>query len=175
VDDEVERLERLHAQDPGDLAVAARLKAALLRAGRREEVVTRYRLGFVCPQRWDEMQRKSRTVRHCGECKRDVHLASTYEEFDRLGAQGHCAAVSPHALPRVLDGLVDAPGRGLAKSAAEPCLLEGAQESMVMGVVMPYREGEVIRSAPAAPPPVVVPPPRGLLARVKGWLGGGRG
>jgi hypothetical protein len=148
VDDEIERLERAHRQDPSP-ENATRLKAALLRAGRRDELRGRYKLGFACDQAWDRMRGTSRMgVKVCDACRREVHLATTYRDFDRLAAAGHCVAVLPHQLPKVLDGLIDAPGRGLSRGPGGTCLLEGSAPLPPMplaGVPMPVR--------PPPPPP----------------------
>lgn len=146
MDDEVERLERAYRQDPS-AEHGERLKAALLRAGRREELRERYRLGFACDVRWTDMAPMNRdgAVRRCGTCRRDVHLARTHADFDRLAAAGHCVAVVPRELPRVLDHLIDTPGRGLEKGERGPCLVEG-QEPMLPGPMplagMPMRRVE---------------------------------
>ena len=164
MDDEVERLERLHAQDPNDVTVAARLKAALLRSGRRDEVALRYRLAFACPQDWDAMPELSPGVRRCGSCRRDVHFALSYADFERLAAKGHCLALRPERLPMVIEGLIDAPGRGLVRTPSDPCLVEGKSPGAREGP-RPMLMGRVasrdMPSAPVygAPPPRRTPPP----------------
>jgi hypothetical protein len=167
VDDELRELERAQAADPADPTAAERLKAALLRAGRRDEVQRRYKLGFVCEARWDEMPRRPGArgdVRHCLTCRRDVHLARSYADFDRLAAQGHCVTAYPHELPRVLDGLVDASGRSFTRGEG-PCLVEGPEEPPAEPFPRP------LGGAPARidPPPER---PAGLVAWIKGLLGG---
>lgn len=149
MDDELERLERAHRQDPS-AENAAKLKAALLRAGRRDELRTRYQLGFACDQAWDRMVGTHRLgVKVCTACQREVHLARSYADFDRLAAAGHCVAVLPKELPRVLDHLIDAPGRPLSRGPGGTCLLEGSPPPLPMplaGMPMPVR--------PPPPPPV---------------------
>jgi hypothetical protein len=167
MDDDLERLERLHQQDPGDAAVAASLKAALLRAGRKDDLRQRYRLGFVCKKRWDEMTVRpggTGLVRHCGDCKRDVHLATTYRDFDALAAQGHCVAVLPDALPKTIDHLIDAPERGLAKAPGDPCLVEGQAVPPPPRFPMPLA-GAPMPIRPPPPPDVKKP---GFLRRLFG-------
>ena len=52
------------------------------------------RFRFKCPQVWDRLQPTDvEGVRHCPECRRDVHLASTEEDFRRHSNEGHCIAV----------------------------------------------------------------------------------
>lgn len=163
MDDAVERLERLHAQDPNDGEVAARLKAALVRAGRREEVARRYRFAFQCAQDWDQMQERSPGVRYCEGCKRDVHFALSYADFERLAAKGHCLALRPERLPMVIDGLIDAPERGLVRKPGDPCLVEGTgHRPLRPGPVTQLAVGRVLRfDAPVMPRSVYgAPPPR---------------
>lgn len=159
MDDEVERLERALRQAPEDGGLAARLKAALLRAGRRDELTRRYRLGFVCDVRWGDMApTPDAAVRRCDVCRRAVHAADTYADFDRLAAAGHCVAVEPRALPGVLDGLVDDPARPPARSPGDPCLVER------VSTISPVQDPSMQRTAGS---PVRVPVPgRGLLARL---------
>jgi hypothetical protein len=138
VDDELQQLERAHQQDPADIGLARRLKALLLRSGKREEVQLRYKLGFVCKVSWDSMgHTPDPQVRHCATCKKDVHTATTYAEFEAHAAKGHCVSVEPKRLPLVLDGLIDAPELGLTRAPKDPCLVEGAP----------------IRPSPIGPPP----------------------
>lgn len=182
VDDEVERLERAVRQDPGDVETALRLKAALLRAGRREELRTRYRLGFVCDQRWNDMTPEAPGARRCAGCDRQVHLTGSAGDFDRLAAAGHCVAVYPHVLPQVLEHLIDAPDRGLARGEG-PCLLEGDLPPLPLaGAPRPIDPGPVMGSVvpmPPLPPPspgpplVPAPPADGPLKRLRRLLGGG--
>lgn len=152
MDDEIQALERALERDPDDREAALRLKAALLRAGRRDELTQRFRLGFVCDVAWEDMRqtRPDGLVRHCERCARDVHAADSYADFDRLAAAGHCVAVIAPVLPRVLEGLVDAPGRAPLKTASDPCLVERRR---------PIAAPRPMRLAGAPMP--VRPPPRG--------------
>lgn len=180
MDDELQHLERAHQQDPADLGVARRLKALLLRSGRREDVRLRYELGFVCQVGWDSMARTADPqVRHCGTCRRDVHTATSYAEFEAHAAHGRCVSVEPRRLPLVLDGLIDAPELGLARAAKDPCLVEG--DPVPVGPPpIPLRLGGMPMATPArgrtpVPPPVQVEPPpeeKGLLRRFLGLFGG---
>ncbi len=170
MDEDVEELERALRQDPGDREAAARLKAALLRAGRRDELAARYRLGFVCDVRWDDMRQLNPggRARRCDRCSRDVHAADSYAEFDRLAAAGHCVAVSPVALPVVVEGLVDAPGGGPVRGPQDPCLVERPPEPAfappppmrLAGAPMPiFMPPPLPPSAGPPPPPAGTPPP----------------
>lgn len=179
MDDEVERLERALRKDPSDAEAAARLKAALLRAGRRDELALRYRLGVVCDVRWEAMTPTPvPEVRRCDRCRRDVHAADSYGDFDRLAAAGHCVAVLPHELPRVLDGLIDAPGGGPVRGPTEPCLVERPLEApfvmprRLAGAPLPMHR--LPRRDPTPPPPGPAPDVAsrpGLLQRLKDLFG----
>ena len=48
------------------------------------------------------MPESSPGVRHCASCRREVHFALSYADFDRLAAKGHCLAVRPQRLPLVI-------------------------------------------------------------------------
>lgn len=171
MDDDLEQLERAHAQDPGNAETAARLKAALLRAGRRDEVRQRYELAFVCKQRWSDMRGTSDpTVRVCFECARPVHLARTYEDVDRLGAAGQCAAVDAAALPRVLDGLIDTPAHSFVRAKADPCVLPDRAPGEPSVAPQPTRQvlpAGGLRVVPRERLPRTPPPPPKLPPKPK--------
>ena len=49
---------------------------------------------FKCPKLWDRLQPTAvEGVRHCPECRRDVHLALTEETFRQHSDEGRCIAV----------------------------------------------------------------------------------
>jgi hypothetical protein len=187
VDDELQQLERAHQQDPADIGLARRLKALLLRSGKREEVQLRYKLGFVCKVSWDSMgPTPDPQVRHCDTCKKDVHTATTYAEFEAHAAKGHCVSVEPRRLPLVLDKLIDVPELGLSRDPKDPCLVEGPlvppPPMRLGGAPMPIRDPRVpprpITHTPGDPlgggnPPKVEPLPeeKGLLQKFLGLFG----
>ena len=48
---------------------------------------------FLCPQKWDSLEpTENQHIRHCPECKKDVHLVRNKEEFAAHAAKGHCVA-----------------------------------------------------------------------------------
>ncbi|MBI4001736.1 MAG: hypothetical protein HY348_08120 [Nitrospira defluvii] len=52
------------------------------------------RFRFKCPQVWDRLQPTDvEGVRHCPECRRDVYLALTEEDFRKHSDEGRCIAV----------------------------------------------------------------------------------
>ena len=52
------------------------------------------RFRFKCPQVWDRLQPTGlKGVRHCPECRRDVYLAVTEEDFRKHSDEGRCIAV----------------------------------------------------------------------------------
>lgn len=158
MDDEIERLERLHAQDPNDHALGARLKAALLRAGRRDEVARRYEAAFRCSQDFDAMTHRSPGVSTCASCKRDVHFALSYVDFKRLAAKGHCLALRPDRLPAVIQGLVDDPERGLARAPTDPCLVRA--KSKAVEAAAQAAQWAPMRLVYGSPPPRRSEPPQ---------------
>jgi hypothetical protein len=162
VDDELQQLERAHQQDPADAGLARRLKALLLRSGKREEVRLRYTLGFVCKMKWSDMARTDHPmVRHCGACKKDVHTALSYNQFEAHAAKGHCVSIEPRRLPKVLERLIDSPERGLTRAADDACLVEKIEEPPRM------REPERLGG-----PPLEIEPERpGWMKRFLGLFG----
>jgi hypothetical protein len=49
---------------------------------------------FQCPNRWHKLREtKDQKIRHCEECKRDVHLCRTVKELKVAIDMGYCAAV----------------------------------------------------------------------------------
>ena len=49
---------------------------------------------FRCPQTWNRLTlTENAGIRHCSECKRDVHLALTQADFRQYGKEGKCVAV----------------------------------------------------------------------------------
>jgi hypothetical protein len=162
MDDELQHLERAYQQDPADIGLARRLKALLLRSGKRDEVRLRYTLGFVCKVKWSDMAPTgSPMVRRCGTCKKDVHTALSYNQFEAHAAKGHCVSIEPRRLPKVLERLIDSPERGLTRAADDACLVEKLEE--------PPRMPEPAR---LGGPPLPIEPERpGLLKRFLGLFG----
>lgn len=59
-----------------------------------EETRIKCQFHFTCPQLWNRLiPTNNDRVRHCPACNRDVHLASTQEDFSRHRDEGHCIAV----------------------------------------------------------------------------------
>lgn len=51
---------------------------------------------FTCPMRWDDLQDTDVSkVRFCVECKRNVHLCESPEQFVDLSERGECVALLP--------------------------------------------------------------------------------
>jgi uncharacterized protein (TIGR02996 family) len=54
---------------------------------------------FRCPQRWDTLvATKDSKVRHCTECRKDVHYAGTEGEAYDLAKAGKCVAIDSRQL-----------------------------------------------------------------------------
>lgn len=86
---------------------------------------------FKCPQVWDRLQPTAvEGVRHCLECRRDVHLALTEEAFRLHSDEGRCIAVpvllnNPEGDPNepiYWMGQVDSPYGGPAQAGVNTIL-----------------------------------------------------
>ncbi len=48
---------------------------------------------YECPKNWFELESTNKSgVKHCKECKKDVHLCINQEELDYAITQNHCIA-----------------------------------------------------------------------------------
>ena len=48
---------------------------------------------FQCPQRWEYLKPTYKSgVKHCGECDRNVYMATNKAQLLKLGDEGKCAA-----------------------------------------------------------------------------------
>jgi hypothetical protein len=57
------------------------------------------RFKFRCEQTWDGLtQTPDPRVRHCSECREDVHFCTTDEQLAKAIRQGHCVAI-PDQVP----------------------------------------------------------------------------
>jgi uncharacterized protein (TIGR02996 family) len=94
-------LQSLAAKLPTDwLAIVSRLKVEGCRAKAEEHEHQPQRLAlvnlfeFVCDKRWDEMATtEDDTIRHCKQCKQNVHYCDTIVTAREHAAKGHCVAV----------------------------------------------------------------------------------
>ncbi len=49
---------------------------------------------FQCTAQWGDMKpTKIKSVRHCGDCQRDVHYCATYDELKAAVDKNYCVAV----------------------------------------------------------------------------------
>jgi uncharacterized protein (TIGR02996 family) len=101
-------LQQLAAKLPTDwLAVVSRLKVESCGAKRAtNELWERYQrqFDFVCDKRWDEMTTtEDNTVRHCEQCKENVHYCDTITDAREHAQQGHCVAVDLGIIRRAGD------------------------------------------------------------------------
>jgi hypothetical protein len=154
VDDDLEKLERLCQQQPQDPALAARLKATLLRLGRRDDLRARYARAFGCGQTFEGLTEQGPGVRHCGACLRQVHFAVGPQDLARLAARGHCMGLVPQALVAVIDAMIDGSHPGPVRRPEDPCL--------VPATIAPAARSPALRMMYGGPPPPVhgAPPPR---------------
>jgi hypothetical protein len=124
MDADLSELRRQRDADPGDADAARRYEAALLRAGRRDELERLYAFEFRCDQDWNAMQPTAEPgARDCAKCRKTVHSVSTREELERRVREGACVSFDPgqvDALAFLIDDgdVTAAQGRGL-------CLVEG--------------------------------------------------
>jgi len=57
------------------------------------------RFKFRCEQTWDGLTPTAHEqVRHCSECREDVHFCTTDEQLAQAIRQGHCVAI-PNQVP----------------------------------------------------------------------------
>lgn len=91
------RLQKLAAGlDTNWLAVVSRLPIENCpRTRRRERQASQpIRFDYLCDLRWEDLQSTSdRTVRHCGDCKKNVHYCDTIMDAREHAQKGHCIAV----------------------------------------------------------------------------------
>jgi len=65
------------------------------------------RMRVVCPRAWDGLQKTAQPdVRHCTECKRDVHFCATDAETIAHARAGHCIARARPVLSENGEGIV---------------------------------------------------------------------
>jgi hypothetical protein len=58
---------------------------------------------YKCPRKWESLATtESQSVRFCNECRHNVHLCESPEEFVRHGEQGHCVAVPIEVVPGMI-------------------------------------------------------------------------
>src|SRR5262245_48470772 len=85
-----------------DELIGGRWTWALVRPGRLlncgdaqrtlEDPVLRF--AYECPNRWADLTPlPDDKVRHCGECKKDVHFCASKEEAEAHAVAGHCVAI----------------------------------------------------------------------------------
>ena len=50
-------------------------------------------LDYYCAKDWNTLLPTiNPKIRHCTECRKNVHFCKTYEEFDKLAGRGSCVA-----------------------------------------------------------------------------------
>ena len=106
------RLQELAALlDTDWLAVVSRLKIENCpkqrnRLSRRIPLDVKFH--FVCDKNWDQLQATDKqTVRHCTDCKQDVHYCDTIVEARRHASAGRCIALDLGVIRRDGDVIVD--------------------------------------------------------------------
>lgn len=106
--DRRKEMQPLAAKLPTDwLAVVSRLKVEQCPAKIAEwdeKTHTGLRFEFVCDKHWDEMTpTEGDAVRHCEQCKKDVHYCDTLSVARRHAEQGHCIAIDLGVIRRQND------------------------------------------------------------------------
>lgn len=141
MDEEVLRLERALAEAPADAECARRLEAALLRAGRREEVLARYRAKYACAQENPGIGRDPR----CAECGRAVVSLGTSPDLAGHQQRGEALALFPEEWSRVLDALLEDSEADVSESPPPLCLLQRGRFGLVIsGLGVPARRAAAI-------------------------------
>jgi hypothetical protein len=111
MDRDLSELERAWRAAPADVGLAQRLEAALLRAGRRGDVLERYAAKHACAQTGSTLDGSGADpwVRRCSQCSRGVAVlrepADVVEQFQA----GACVVTGPGERAQALDALVDGP------------------------------------------------------------------
>ena len=47
---------------------------------------------FICPLKWDNLERSDNNVRYCGSCEKQVYKAENIRSFLKLSKQNKCVA-----------------------------------------------------------------------------------
>lgn len=105
------RLQELAAQlDTDWLAVVSRLKIENCPKSRKQpwrRIPLDITFHFVCDKTWDQLQATDKqTVRHCTDCKQDVHYCDTIAEARRHATANRCIALDLGVIRR--DGDISA-------------------------------------------------------------------
>jgi hypothetical protein len=123
MDEDLAELERRAAANPADAGAAARLDRSLLRAGRTEDAVARYRFKFRCPLRFDDLELgPDPEARHCSRCERAVHLVHTPTDLAERVARGDCVAFARSSLASACVSLAQDSRTHSAEEPVRPCV-----------------------------------------------------
>lgn len=125
MDQDLSELERRASANPGDRELADALDRRLLRAGREEQVLERYRLKFRCSKRFEDLPYSDDPARRsCDRCQRSVHFVRTPEELSERAAAGECVAIPRASLAAACLELAQSPRLTSAQEAQRPCVQE---------------------------------------------------
>ncbi len=142
MDDELQRLERAFAQATSDVDVARRLEVTLLRAGRLDDVVARYREKYTCRQEYSGLGRTPR----CGECRRKVCRLRTPSDIAGHLRRGESLVLNPDEWPAALAALIDDPAADFSSTPRRLCLLARGRFGLVIsGIGLPGRRDAAIQ------------------------------
>lgn len=71
---------------------------------------------YKCPRAWESLATtESQSVRFCNECRQNVYLCESPEEFVRHGEQGHCVAVPIEVVPGSIQRSAGMPSREVVR------------------------------------------------------------
>lgn len=125
MDKDLARLQRAADANPADVGVARSLEATLARLGESDLLLERYRFKFICSLSFEDLgQTHDPAVRHCSECKRDVHAVVDPAEYLASAEAGHCVSVPASVIDQVLKQLADEPTVHGAAEAESVCLVQ---------------------------------------------------
>jgi len=142
VDEEVLRLERALAEAPADAECAQRLEAALLRAGRRGEVLARYRAKYSCSQDDSGIGHLPR----CGECERAVVRLGRPPDLAGHRERSEALALDSEEWSLALEALLEDPQADLSAAPRQLCLLSRGRYGLVIsGLGLRARRDAAIR------------------------------
>lgn len=165
MDDELEGLRRATEAAPHDADAAQRYAAALLRAGRGDEVAARALARLDCTARWEDLPGDAR-VRACARCARPVTRVESQAELCALLRVGACVAVPSELL--TAEQVTPELAALLVAPPPDTCLVRAPGESVPEPRVAPTREPGPKGIAIPPPPP---PSPPTLWQRLARWLG----
>jgi anti-anti-sigma regulatory factor len=125
MDKDLAQLRRTAHANPADVGAARSLEATLARLGQSQLLLERYRFKFICSLSFDALEQTSDpAVRHCADCKRNVHAIVDPTELRAAANAGHCVSVPASVVDEALEQLVNDPAAHSAEAPESLCLVQ---------------------------------------------------